>query len=431
MSSSGIETAPTLPLPDAGVGTIRARTWTAVVVHGVVDFFSCILVPLMPILAERLQLTSAQVALTIALGSVSSGLIQPVVAWASDRLDTRWLGTIGFMAAVVSFSLLGHVNTYPQLLLVQLVGAAGIGAFHPVAAAAVGHLSGRKRSLGVAVFFLGGMVGGTTGSLVSPLYVKHLGLGSLAYLIGPGLAAVCVLAWAIHSVGHGHRDAHRDHHALPRRERRWRWISVWILYAGSVLRFTVNTALVQLIIEWTQRHTLARAGAVVMTRQLGQRAADLNGPMQAAMQVGMGAAGIGAGFLLARGTERRALTVVPIVGAVAVAAFPFAVLTGSGSGAPMVAVAMAFVLILISGIGFGGVVPVSISLAQRLLPHRTSLASGIMMGGAWSLAALGPPMAEALTRTVGLRGAFLVTAGFLLASGLLSLALPRWLMRKL
>lgn len=67
MTTAGLEVPPILEQPV--LGSIRARTWTTVVVHGIVDFFSFILIPLMPLLAARLDLKPSQVAFTIALGS--------------------------------------------------------------------------------------------------------------------------------------------------------------------------------------------------------------------------------------------------------------------------------------------------------------------------------------------------------------------------
>ncbi|MCC6659712.1 MAG: MFS transporter [Phycisphaerales bacterium] len=428
MSSAGLlDSPPAIP----ALGRIRARTWTTVAIHGVVDFFSYILIPLMPVMSQRLHLTPGQVAATLALGSVASGLIQPFVAWASDRLDTRWLGTAGLLAAVVPYSLLGYATTFPQLLVIQVIGAAGVGAFHPVAAAAIGTLSSGRRSLGVAVFFMGGMIGGITGSLLSPVYADRYGMPALIYLLVPGMASVLALGWAVHSVGHTARGARESHLALSAAERSSRWAAIGLLYLANVLRFTVSTALVWLIITWAERRTLAGASAVEMTKELSERAARLNGPTQAAIQVGMGIAGVGAGFLLARGTEKRALVVVPTLGALAVAAFPFLVGANQPGAAAWVGIAGGFVAMLLAGIGFGGVIPVSIALAQRLLPHRTGLASGLMMGGAWCVAAVGAPMAERLDRIAGLGGAYLIIAGLLLASGVLALALPGGLIRTL
>jgi MFS transporter, FSR family, fosmidomycin resistance protein len=422
---SAAPTAPaTLTLPDA-----RPRIWAGVVVHGVTDFFSYLLIPLMPLLITRLSLTPKQTAIILASGGLSSGLIQPLVAWLSDRWQTRWFGTLGLVFAVLAFTTFGFAHTFEQLLVLQIVGAAGVGAFHPVAAAAVGQLSGARRSFGVAVFFMGGMVGGVTGNLIAPPYAAAFGLKAMAWFMPFGMAAAVWLAWAIHSVSHNHHSAHADHAQLSAGERGARWFAVGLLYAGNVLRFGVNAALVHLMIEWTQRFVAAGADPGLSAQTLGNKASALNGPMQAAMQIGMGAAGISAGWLVRPGREKRALIVVPCFGAVAIAAIAGAdhLLVGPLRG---LVVPVVFVLTILAGIGFGGVLPVTISLSQRLLPHRTGLASGLMMGGAWAIGSGGPPAAEWLTRTLSLDGAIVIAGLALLVGGLLALALPAALVRK-
>jgi hypothetical protein len=114
-----------------------------------------------------------------------------------------------------------------------------------------------------------------------------------------------------------------------------------------------------------------------------------------------------------------------------VAAFPLIVRASDPGASGAIATAGGLVMMLVAGLGFGSVIPMTIALAQRLLPHRTSLASGLMMGGAWCVAATGAPTAEWLDRVIGLGGAYLLVAGVLLASGLLALALPGRLLRSL
>src|SRR5262249_39605590 len=131
--------------------------------------------------------TTRQSATILAVGSLSSGLIQPIVAWLSDRLETRIFGTLGLAAAAIAYSLMGYARTFEQLLLIQAIGAGGVGAFHPVAAAAAGQLSAARRSFGVAIFFLGGMLGGITGNFSAPHYAERLGLPAMVWLAIPGL----------------------------------------------------------------------------------------------------------------------------------------------------------------------------------------------------------------------------------------------------
>lgn len=402
----------------------RSRLVVTILTHGVVDCFSFIVVPLLSVLEGRLDLTHKQGTIVLTVGGVSSGLIQPLIAVLSDRFDTRWLGTIGFFVAVLALSLVGYAETFSQLLVLQAIGAAGIGAFHPVAAAAVGQMSGSRRSLGISWFYASGMIGGVVGNLVAPWWVESFGEGSakvglrsLLWLAIPGMVFVVLLAVAIHSVAHRHGTAHRDHSELPPAERRSRWNAVGLLYFGNVLRFMVDTCLITLIVRWTEQRALAKAGATILTEAIRAEASHHNGPFQAAKQIGMGAAGLTLGFVLHRRHEKAALIVIPLLGAVAVAAMPHT--EGLLAGwAPLIVCGLA-------GVGYAGVMPLTISLAQRLLPHRTSLASGLMMGGAWSVAALGPPLAQVLYDRIGLTWSFSAVALFLVVAAGLALPLPR------
>ncbi len=415
--------------------------WAAIIAHAVVDFFSFVVVPLMTVLEGHAHMSHAQGAIILGAGSLSSGLIQPIVALASDRFDTRVLGTVGLFVAVVCISAIGFVHSFPQLLILQIIAAAGIGAFHPVAAAAVGHLAGDHRSRALAIFHASGMIGGTLGNVITPLYVAFFasiaigtrdhgmesGLASLAWLAIPGLLFVVLLAWAIHAMPHRHHTAAADHAALPAAERRARWWAVMLLYAGNVLRFTTDMCLIQLVIRWSEVKAMLAANAATLTEPIRSAASQINGPMQGAKQLGMGAGGLVIGFLISRHHERAVLVIVPLIGAAGLALMPH---TGNwtslSDGGAIAALALCFT----AGFGYAGVIPTTISLAQRLLPHRTGLASGLMMGGAWSLASIGPQLAQWLSEKLGLPGAFAAVAGLLVLSSILAVPLSGRLLHK-
>lgn len=400
--------------------------------HTIVDFFSFVLISLMPLLSVRLDLDKPEKAMVIGLGSVTSGLIQPIVAVLSDRHDSRLLGTLGMLVAVVAISSLGLVQNYWQLLAIQAIGAAGIGAFHPIAAATIGSLAGKKRTRFVSIFFLAGMVGGVLGNTMAPRYVAFMsrvnagpdgpdtqaGLHGLLWLMVLGGAGVILLSWAIHGVSHRPHDARDVHARLSGEERTQRWGAVALLFVGNVIRFCTNMALVYITIEWTTQLAAQRhVGATV--EQIGLFASEMNGQLQAAQQVGMGIGGLTLGLLLAPRFEKLVFCVFPFFGAAAIVLIPQAEARSEQWVMPM-----AFLATAVAGFGFGSVVPVSIALAQRLLPHRTSLASGLMMGGGWSIAVLGPHFAGFVQEHWSLRTAFYATAVLLATAGVLALALP-------
>lgn len=434
----------TTPTQAIGLARPGVRLWIPIFSHACTDFLSFVTIALLPLLAVRLDMSLTQKAGLLALGSAASGLIQPVVAWVSDRFDSRVTGPLGLALAAVCVGLLGHAGSFHELAVLYFFAVIGIGAFHPITAASVGQLAGRRRSAMVSVFFLFGMVGGILGNVVSPLYVAfagsvsgaqgeaavEAGLRALVWFILPGLLAALALGLAIRRVPHRHHDAAAHHAGMPRSERTRRWFALWVLYLANVIRFTVNQMLVYLVIEWVERLTRTQAGVDTLDAALGQKASELNGPLQASMQVGMGLGALGLGLLLTGRNEKKAFVLIPLIGVVSICAFPYADrLLDAGRWAVLLPAAL---IAIAAGFGFGSLVPVSISLGQRLLPHRTSLASALLMGGGWCVAAVGSPLARAIHAGIdaNIERGFLAAAGLLTLASVLGLALPGRMIRE-
>lgn len=406
----------------------RTRAGSVIWTHWLIDAFAFVIVALMPVLRARLELTDVQVDILFATGSIGSGAIQPIAAWLSDRYDTRLVGAAGLLLSGACVGLFGYASDFWHLWALQALSTVGVGAFHPVAAAAVGQLSGRRRSLGLSIFFLAGMLGGVTGNTLSPEWVNLWGMRQATMNLDAGLRALRWLAvaavvgflamvWAVRSVPHRSHDGHERHMTLEAGERSARWFAVGVLYTSNAIRFIVNIALVKLLVVWAEDHTLNRAGTSLMTDELSVAASKLNGFLQGSMQVGMGGAGLLAGLVLGVRYEKAAIIVVPSLGAIAVGAFPH---LAEGSHAAAFGVGLA----ILAGMGFGGMIPVTLGMAQRLLPHRTGLASGLMLGGAWCWGAAGPFLATGFRAWLGLNGAFLAVGVLLLLAGMVGFVLP-------
>lgn len=397
--------------------------------HAVVDFFSALVIPILSVLEGRAHMSPGQGAMLVAVGSLASGIIQPIVAIVGDKRDTRVLGTIGLIVAAVAIGLIGYADSFWKLALLQIIGTAGVGAFHPPAAAVMGHLAGRNRAVAVSVFFAAGILGGSIGSIAAPRWAATLGIQSFIWGVLPALIVAAILAWATHGTAHRHAHAHSTHRALPMKERAARWNAIWVLYAVNAMRFTVNMAMVQVLVRWSELYTLAQSGipgeitpamkATLLTPELRLAASGVNGPLQAAMGLGMGVFGLLVGWLVPHNRARLAMILSPCFGAIAVIFMPL-----------MSTMWSAFLLSVLVGGGYAASMPLSIAAAQRLLPHRTTLASGLMMGGSWSLAFVGPPVAQWIyewtngsLETVGV-----VFAVLLVFSGLIILLIPRRLL---
>ncbi|MEE9130285.1 MAG: hypothetical protein V3T84_09720, partial [Phycisphaerales bacterium] len=72
--------------------------------HTTVDLFAAIVPPLIGVLQVRCELTPQQAAWLLGVGSLSSGLSQPISAWLSDRFDSRLFGAAGLALAAICLS---------------------------------------------------------------------------------------------------------------------------------------------------------------------------------------------------------------------------------------------------------------------------------------------------------------------------------------
>ena len=409
----------------SGVSSPVARLGAIVVSHGAVDVYSAFVPPILGVLELRAGLTSSQTAWLLGVGSLCSGVTQPVSAWISDHLDSRLFGALGLVLAAVCLSSIGMAENFTQLLLLYGFGMLGVGIFHPVGASCVGQiaesaLSGR-RSLGVSIFFIAGMAGGATGAIASARLASETnGFTLLGYLMIPGILIAAILHLAIRKLPHRHEE-HKTIKFEPA-EIRLRWEMVSLLYFGNAMRFTVNMAMVYLFVRWAQA-VAATTHPEFSPEELVAFATPITGNVNAFTILGMALGGMGSGILIKQGREKLPLILVPILMAPVIALFPYAGIYGG------------YALAILAGVGFASMIPVTLGLAQRLLPHRTSLASGLMLGGAWAIAVAGPRLAEWCIDTesglgFSLGTTFLFTGILLAVSGLIGLFLKQSLLEK-
>ncbi len=392
--------------------------------HTTVDLFAAIVGPLIGVLQVRCELTPQQAAWLLGIGSLSSGISQPISAWLSDRFDSRLFGAAGLMLAATCLSCIGLANDFRSLMALFICGMIGVGIFHPVGASTMGQLAdqlgGRKRSIGISVFFVAGMVGGVSGSLIARQVATagDSGFSLLRLAIVPGVFVAAILFFAIRRVPH----LHHEHHLLrfDDGEIVRRWLMIGLLFFGNALRFTVNMALVYLLVRWAES-MVAQQNPLFATVEVAANGGKIAGTLLALIVLGMAIGGLAAGTLVGQGREKLPLVIVPIVFAPMIALFGGATLVGG------------YFLAVLAGVGFASMIPVTLSLAQRLLPHRTSMASGLMIGGAWTIDAVGPRLAEYClgTQQLGLPRTFQITAVLLAMSGLVCLAMDGTLLRSI
>lgn len=374
--------------------------------HVAVDALGALVPSTLGLIEARLRMSTHQSAWLFGIGPLCSGLAQPICALVSDRWATRQLGVVGVALGALGIGALGFANDFVALALVYFIGVVGIGMFHPVGAATIGHLWSDRRTAAVSWFFVVGMLGGVLGSLAWPRILSlPNGFRILPLLVTPVIVLAFVLQRSFASLAPlpAPRPKHAEDAHPP-----IRWGLVAILYVAAALRFCVNTALAYLFLRWVQNGVATQHPDWTID-QIAQSAAPHVGNLNAALLVGMAAGGLSAGVLIRPGKEKWPTVLVPLGFAPVIALFPY------------LPISAGYLLAIAAGIGFAAVIPVTIAQAQHLMPGRTNLASSLMMGGAWAIAMLGPTCAEYGVNHFGLPTTFLATAATLALAGLVCL----------
>ena len=161
--------------------------------HAVDDFYPSFLAPLLPLIVDQLGLSLTQAGALATLQSFTTSLVQPFFGYFADRSQGPTMMVWGLLASTVFTSLWGLAPNGVTLTL--LVALAGLGAalFHPVAGALAGQVARNRRGLGMSLFITGGSIGYGLGPLVAVAVVSQWGMPALGLTALPGILMAVLL----------------------------------------------------------------------------------------------------------------------------------------------------------------------------------------------------------------------------------------------
>jgi FSR family fosmidomycin resistance protein-like MFS transporter len=374
--------------------------------HFVNDGYSSIIFPLLPLLKDALHLTTAQVFWLAPLYAISSSLMQPVYGFISDRYARRFFAVFGPAITGVFVSMIGLAPSYGVLVLLLMAGGIGIGSFHPQAAAMASMAAGQRRRVGLSIFSAMGTIGYSFGPLGIALVINAFGLGKTYYVVGVGLLMTAVLyricpplAAPVKATSSAEST---ERHAKVKSELLRALQAVWkpllLLYLITVLRsglqFTTNNYLPFLLRE--RGYAVTGTGAVMTVFLL------------------MGGLGGLAGGFLAERLSGRAITLYS-----GLFAGPLMIAAISTQGP------LGIVLLGVGGFVLLSTIPVNVAMAQELVPGQTSTVSALMMGAAWGVGALAPPVLDNLVPAFGFQKVMMLASAVTMLSAILAYFLPR------
>ncbi len=360
--------------------------------HFVVDAYTNIYAPLLPLLIPRLGLSLTMAGTLAMIFQLASSVSQLGFGALADRWRPRRLVIAGPIVAVLMMSFIGWAWSPLTLAIVLVAGGLGGAAFHPPAAALVHRVSDHRKGFAMSVHITGGSLGFSVAPLVFAPTIAALGLGWSPLIAVPGLLALSYTLRRVPGIqplpkGSAGGFSHLWPHARP----------LTLLYLIVVLR------------------TLTAAGLATFMPVLLTRQGMGVGEASAAVSLYLFVSGIG-GFLggpLADRFGPRRVIILSLVSAV-----PFLVAGPLATGWTLT------VLLAVGGFLLQSTLPVNVTFGQAIAPVSAATVSSLMMGFAWGTGGLMVPLVGMMADRAGLPAALALTGFVPLAAAICALPLP-------
>jgi FSR family fosmidomycin resistance protein-like MFS transporter len=379
-------------LKDRGWLGLHTSIWKVASTHVVVDAYTNIYAPMLPLLIPHHNLSLATAGTLAMCFQMANSVSQLGFGALADRWRPQLLVIAGPLLAVIVLSLIGLASTPFMLGVILVLGGLGGAAFHPPAAALVYRLADHRKGLAMSAHLSGGSLGFAFAPVLFAPFIAYVGLGYSPLIMIPGLLA---LSWTLRQIPPMH---------LPAKHERSTWatlrpaaVPLTLLYFTIVLR----TATTYGFMTFTP---------TLLTRQ-GYSIAEASG----AVSLYLFASGIG-GFLggpLADRLGARRVIVWTLIAAV-----PFMAL------APHLSPHGFTAMLAIGGLLLQSTLPISVTFAQSFVKGGAATVSSLMMGFAWGMGSLTVPLIGMGADRYGIEPTLAVVAFIPLLAAALAWRLP-------
>lgn len=143
--------------------------------HGVNEFYSIALPPILPLLVASFDIGYARAGLLVTVYFAMYTVFQLPVGYLADRIDKTWLIAGGMVGLAVSFLLASVAGSYPALLATQVLAGIAGSTYHPAGMSLVSDLESREtegKAMGLHA------AGGVAGTVLAPVLIG--GIAALA-----------------------------------------------------------------------------------------------------------------------------------------------------------------------------------------------------------------------------------------------------------
>jgi MFS transporter, FSR family, fosmidomycin resistance protein len=161
--------------------------------HLTVDIYQGGLPAVLPFLKENLGLSYTMTGIILMVSNFTSSIMQPLFGFYSDKKEKAALLPMGLLCAGVAFSLLFLPASFTTILLLVIVSGLGVASYHPEGYKTAYFFTGEKSVTGMSIFSVGGNVGFSLGPILAIYVIHYLGFSSFPVIVVPALLCTAVI----------------------------------------------------------------------------------------------------------------------------------------------------------------------------------------------------------------------------------------------
>lgn len=203
--------------------------------HLVVDIYQGALPATLPFLKEKLSLSYTMTGFILMTANFTSSVLQPLFGFYSDRKTKAALLPMGLLCAGLGFCLLSIPTNYYIILFLVVISGLGIASYHPEGYKTAHFFTGEKSVTGMSIFSVGGNLGFSLGPLLAIYIIQYLGFSSLPVIVVPSILCTAIILYYKRTIAIP-RIAHAEQQRAAPKTSMTAYISLFLVIAIVVMR---------------------------------------------------------------------------------------------------------------------------------------------------------------------------------------------------
>ncbi len=366
--------------------------------HFSVDMYSGMLPMILVVLTDTLKLNYFQIGFISTVYSLAGSLSQPFFGWFGDQRGNRSMAVLGVAGIAVTVGVMRFVDNYFILLVLSIIAGLGSGAFHPQGATLAADVPPKQRGVAASIFMFGGNGGYSTGPILGTALFALTGVFMPETFAALGFLQAALIFWLL-------AEKQRQFHAADQTKK--------TVAAASVMAPVAVIITLTLVIFFRSWTSAAVSTYVPQVFKSFGYSNDESGRVLFGVLFPLAVGGLIGGTLSDRIGRR-----VVLIGST--------ILSGPALWGMMHADGlMVYVWGALLGVAIGASFPVTLVMAQSLIPRGLGLMSGIVLGFTFVAGAIGTAVSGFAADQIGLLPTMYLNATLPVIAGLLAFFLPK------